>query len=291
MTLRHLKIFVCVYQNKSITKAGEMLHIAQPSISLAIKELESYYGIVFFDRIAKKIYPTECGDKLYQYAIHIVSLFEEMETDIKKWNDNNTLTVGSSITVGNFLIPNVVTKYKTRYPDARVHVMIKNTETIVQYILDNQIDFGIIEGDAHEKQIIQLPILDDRLCLIVPKNHPLTRKSNVYLSDLVSYDLLLREPGSAGRDIIDSVFAANSISITPLWESVSTQALIRGVMNNIGISILPYLLVKEHLDKNEIIEIPLKDFNFKRHFSIIYHKNKYLSAAALSFMDLCREIE
>lgn len=288
MTLRHLKIFVSVYQNNSITKAGEELHIAQPSISLAIKELESHYDLILFDRIAKKIYPTDAGNKFYQYAIHIVSLFDKMESDIKNWSDNNSIVVGTSITVGNFLIPLVVKKYKEIHPDSQTQIFIKNTETIVQYIIDNQIDFGIIEGTANNDQIITEPILEDRLCLIVSKNHPLSLKQNVYLTDLSPYDLLLREPGSAGRDIIDSAFKSQGINITPLWESVSTQALIRGVINDIGISILPYLLVQDYIKNNDVIEIPIEDFNFRRHFSVIYHKNKYLSKSAIDFIDLCK---
>ena len=77
MTLRHLHIFVSVYEHKSITKAANTLHIAQPSVSLAIKELGEYYGVQLFDRIGRGITPTEAAKHLYGYAIHIVSLFNE----------------------------------------------------------------------------------------------------------------------------------------------------------------------------------------------------------------------
>ena len=79
MTLRHMKLFIAVYQNQGVTKAAHQLHLAQPSISLAIRELEDYYGVRLFDRIGRRILPTECGKEFYGYAIHILSLFDEME--------------------------------------------------------------------------------------------------------------------------------------------------------------------------------------------------------------------
>lgn len=291
MTLKHLKIFVSVYQNRSFTKAGQQLHIVQPSVSLAIKELETHYGITLFDRISRKIYPTESGDKFYDYAIHIVSLFDKMESDIKIWNHSNSIKVGTSITVGNFFLPEIVKKYQELYSTTHVQAFIKNTETIVQYIMDNKVDFAIIEGNIFNEQLNQIPILEDRLCLIANPMHPLTQKASVFIDDIAGYPLLLREPGSAGRDIVDSMLHSHNIYVTPLWESASTQALVRGVINNIGISILPYLLVKNQLNSKEIVEIPIRDFDFKRHFSIIYHKNKYLTKSALSFIELCKQLQ
>lgn len=104
MTLRHLHIFVSVYEHKSITKAANTLHIAQPSVSLAIKELGEYYGVQLFDRIGRGITPTEAAKHLYGYAIHIVSLFNEMEQHIKNWDNIGTLRIGASITIGNIHI-------------------------------------------------------------------------------------------------------------------------------------------------------------------------------------------
>lgn len=79
MTLRYMKIFVSVYEHNSITKAADVLHLAQPSVSLAIKEMEEYYGTRFFERIGRHISPTGAGNELYRYALHIIEL-------LMKWN-------------------------------------------------------------------------------------------------------------------------------------------------------------------------------------------------------------
>ncbi|MEI3521700.1 MAG: LysR family transcriptional regulator [Anaerosacchariphilus sp.] len=86
MTLRHMKIYVTVFQHCNITRAAEELHLAQPSVSLAVKELEEYYGVQLFERRGRRILPTEAGREFYGYALHIASLFDEMETRIKNWD-------------------------------------------------------------------------------------------------------------------------------------------------------------------------------------------------------------
>ena len=89
MTLRYMKIFVSVYEHNSITKAADVLHLAQPSVSLAIKEMEEYYGTRFFERIGRHISPTGAGNELYRYALHIIELFDEMEQKTISGNLSN----------------------------------------------------------------------------------------------------------------------------------------------------------------------------------------------------------
>src|SRR5690554_7400796 len=112
MTLRHLKIFVAVCETGGATAAGEKLYIAQPSISLAISELEDYYGIKLFDRIAKRLHVTEAGKHFLQYARHIVALFEDMEKEVKNFDAIGLIRVGTSITIGNYLLSDYIKQFK-----------------------------------------------------------------------------------------------------------------------------------------------------------------------------------
>lgn len=289
MTLRHIRIFVAVYQANSITAASAALHLAQPSVSLAIRELEEYYGVRLFDRMNRRLYITESGRKLYEYALPAVSLFEEMEKSIRHWEAFSALRIGSSVTIGNFLLSSVVRQFKEQNPGITVTVTIKNSATIEQDILGNNIDFAMIEGFPSDPQIVELPFMDDRLCLICGPGHPLYEKDSVSLSELPGFDFLLRESGSAGRDIWESILTARQLHITPTWESVSTQAIVKAVRQGIGISVLPCLLVREEIKSGAVREVKLEDVSLSRKFSFIYHKNKYLTDSARKFMELCRQ--
>jgi DNA-binding transcriptional LysR family regulator len=288
MTLRHLKIFVTVCETGSATAAGEKLYIAQPSISLAISELEDYYGIKLFDRIAKRLHITEVGKHLLQYATHIVGLFEDMENEVKNLDGIGVIRIGTSITIGNYLLPEYVSAFKKLHPQMEVKVIIDNSDRIQQYVLSNKIDIGLIEGLVHSPCLVKYKFRDDELVPICACTHPFAGQSNIELSQLCSESFIMRESGSAGREIFDSVMTTHNVEISPAWESTSTQAIVRAVGENLGISILPYLLVKDALERNEISVFRFKDIEFKRAFYIIHHKNKFLTESAKSFIKLCK---
>ncbi|MBM6839180.1 LysR family transcriptional regulator, partial [Clostridium saudiense] len=130
MTLRHIKIFVAVCETGSATAAGEKLFIAQPSISLAISELEDYYGVKLFDRLSKRLYITEAGKYFLEYASHIIKIFEEMETGIRNFDTQGVIRVGASITIGNYLLPKYVENFKKLHPKIEVQAIIANSDTI-----------------------------------------------------------------------------------------------------------------------------------------------------------------
>ncbi|NLM13586.1 MAG: LysR family transcriptional regulator [Epulopiscium sp.] len=288
MTLRHLKIFVAVCETGSTTAAGEKLHIAQPSISLAISELEDYYGIKLFDRISKRLHITEAGKNFLQYATHIVGLFEDMEKEIKNFDVTGLIRIGASITIGNCLLPEYIIQFKKMYPQMNVKVIIDNTDKIQQYVLSNQIDIGLIEGIVHSSYIIDHKFRDDELVMICGNDHPFANQNNIEIFDLQSESFILREAGSAGREIFESIMTSCGIKIIPVWESTSTKAIIKAVQANLGISVLPYLMVKDSLERKEISQFQIDGIRFKRSFSVIYHQNKFLTQSAKDFIALCK---
>ena len=288
MTLRHIKIFVAVCETGSATAAGEKLFIAQPSISLAISELEDYCGVKLFDRLSKRLYITEAGKHFLEYASHIVKIFEEMETEIRNFDTQGIIRIGASITIGNYLLPKYVEKFKRLHPNMEVQAIIANSDTIEENLMKNNIDLALIEGIIHSPYLKSIHFKEDELVLICGLSHPLAVRDEIELEDIKNEDLLLREKGSAGREICDGLFATNGIEINILWESTSTQAIVRAVISGLGLSILPYLLVKDSIERGEVKVIKIKDVSLKRSFSIIYHKNKFLTNSAKDFMDICK---
>lgn len=287
MTLRHMTIFVSVYECNSITKAASKLHLAQPSVSQAIKELENYYGICLFDRIGRGIRPTESGKSFYNYAIHIVSLFNEMEQTIKNWDFMGVLRIGASITIGTHILPILVKQYEQVYPKLQIKVIIKQSAAIEQLIVEDKIDIALIEAEPEQSDIIAISFMEDHLCAIASKKHPLAQKSTVTLEDMNKYPFLMREQGSAGRQILDAYFSLHNIHVQPLWESSSTQAIVKAVSVGLGVAVLPYLLVEKDIKDGNVCQLNLQQ-PLKRSLNIIYHKNKFLTDNMKSFIELCQ---
>lgn len=286
MTLRHLRIYVAVCFHESITKAAQSLYLAQPAVSLAIKELEEYYGIQLFDRISRKLYLTESGKQFLDYASHIVSLFDTMETNVKNWNHLGNIRIGSSVTIGNFYLPKWVAEFEELHPDCSVSTIIENSAALEDFILKNEIDLAMMEGTIHHKEFISIPIKKDSLVLICSHEHPFAKRKFIHFKELENESFLLREKGSSSREIFDSLLLLHDVSIQRKGHSISTKGIAHMVSKNLCLSILPKMLLKEELKQNIVVEVPIHDIPLERTYTLIYHRNKYIPPLIQSFIDL-----
>ncbi|NLZ81314.1 MAG: LysR family transcriptional regulator [Clostridiales bacterium] len=211
-----------------------------------------------------------------------------MEKEVKNFDAMGIIHIGASITIGNYLLPEHITKFKQLHPKMEVKVVIDNSDKIQQYVLSNQIDIGLIEGIVHSPYLLATKFRDDELILICANNHLFAQQKSIELSQLQKESLILREIGSAGREIFDSTMITHGLEISPSWESTSTQAIVRAVQANLGVSVLPYLLVKDSLDRKEISQFQLNGIQFNRSFCVIHHRNKFLTKSAKDFIALCK---
>lgn len=289
MKLRYLKIFMTVYETLNFTKAGEKLFIAQPAISLAIKELEDFYGVKLFDRLRRQIHPTTYGHRLYQYTTRLFYLLEEMDDTMRNKENTNTLRIGSSITVGNYLLPKLIASFKTHYPNIKIQVQIINSSTIEKCILQNEIDFALMESSPLAKDIIQIPFMQDHLCTIAHPNHPLAKQKNISLERIAQEDFLLREKGSSLRKVIEGTFLSQGLHIQPLWESTSTYALVEAVQQNLGITTLSYQMIKNRYSPEQLVLLDVPDLNITRNYHIVYYQNKYINHVMADFISFCKQ--
>ena len=137
MTLRHFKIFIAVCDNMNMTSAAETLYMSQSAVSQAIAELEKHYDVHLFERLSRKLYLTQAGQKLLSYARHIVRMNAEVENDMKAMHQNGSIRIGASVTVGSHVLPKLVSRFEKRNPQTDIEVFEDNTKSPVddQYTL------------------------------------------------------------------------------------------------------------------------------------------------------------
>lgn len=290
MTLRHIQIFISVCDTGSTVKASKQLNLAQPSISLGIKEIEKYYGIKLFDRISRKLVLTEAGDNFLVYAREINNNFISLETQIKDYDKTKKLSIGSSITIGIFILPILIKQFKEYYPDTELNIVIRDSVSIASMVVENKLDFGFIESNnslgAYQRMITYTPFFKDKLVLAVSIDNPLAIYDTISIKALTGQQLILREKDSAGRNLIDSVLNSKDLNLPTIWESVSNSAIISMVSENLGATILPNGVVNNNMSNSKIKQITINDVNFDRTYSIIHHKNKYLTHGAKDLIEL-----
>ncbi len=292
MTIRHMVIFRTVCENGyNSTKAASVLHMTQPAVSLAIKELEQYYGVRLFDRIGRRLRITDAGQHFLQYAIHISDLFSDMESNLRDWGFRGILRVGASITIGSQFMPGYVKAFSEICPGIDVRVTIEQSERLEHKILANELDFALIEGIAHDPGLIMDAYMEDHLSVICAVGNGWTEGQTISLADFQKQRLLLREKGSGTREVFEREIAQAGIRIDPVWEAMSTTALVNAVINGLGISVLPYRLILPALRQGLICTVRVQGLNFSRNFYIIHHKDKFLTDAARRFISMCRDYE
>ena len=252
VTIRHIRIFLEVCRTMNVTRAAENLYMTQPAVSRSIHEIEQVYGVRLFERLNQRLYLTDSGRRMRAYAVHIVDTFDQMERELSDGDERGMLRIGASITLGNY-------------------------------------ELAMIEAPIEHRDLTGEPFSRDELVLILPPNHALLQKDRLTLADVAACDLLLREKGSSGRAFLDTVFEAHDLSVSPLWESASTEALVRAVAAGIGLSILPERLVRRALASGAVLTRPIEGASLVRTCHIVWHRNKYLSPSLKLLIGLIRE--
>lgn len=280
-----------VYQEESITRAAEKLHMTQPATSLAIREMEEYYHTKLFERSGRGIRVTSAGTRLYPSAARLLSLYDEMDAEMKNWDTSGRLRIGSSISIGSCILPQLINRFSKKYPELELYVKVDSSDVIEQNILENHLDFALIEGSVHSEKLKSSVFLDDELVPVCSRFHPLAGAEDIELDSLKKEHFLMREPNSGTRQLADSSFALKNFQIKPVWESTSTAALINAVSIGLGISILPKRMLEKQLRMHQIASFTIRDLDLKRHYSLIYHENKFVSPTMQEFFDMLEDIK
>lgn len=290
MTIRHIKIFAALCASDcNTTHAAEALHMAQPAVSLAIRELEQYYGTPLFDRIGRRLVLTEAGKRFWNYALSINGLFDDMEKELRNWEKMGVLRVGSSITIGAQFLPSYIKAFTARHKGVTVKVKVAPSDSLEVDLQENRLDLALMEGMPQLSALCSQAYQEDQLVVIAPPDTSLP--STLSREEFCRQSFLLRERGSGTREEFERVMAAAGLSVTPLWEASSTTALVNAVIAGLGIAVLPYRMVVGPLERGLVTLRKVEGLSFVRSFRIVHHKDKLITPLAQEFMDLCKNYE
>ncbi len=280
-----LRVFVTVAEKKNFSRAAEVLNLTQPAISQHIHALEEHYRARLFDRSNKKVELTQAGTILYSYAKKILNLHQEAERAVTDLIELVTgkITVGASMTIGEYVLPRLLGAFAQKYPDVELAMTIGNTAMVYEQTLEGGIDIGLVEGPVEHAHLQVEPFLTDEMVLIVSPGHPLAGKSQATGEDLESCTFILREEGSGTRVAAEN--ALRQMDVTPARIIVmgSTQAIKQAVEAGLGISFLSKWTIRKELALGTIKPVRLKDLNITREFKIIRNRTRFQSRACDEF--------
>jgi DNA-binding transcriptional LysR family regulator len=219
MTLEQLRIFLAVAKHLHFTRAAEELYITQPAVSAAINSLEKEYGVKLFHRVGRHIEITEAGQLLEIEAQKILDQVLSTERGLRELNSmqRGELRLGSSLTLGNYWLPDRISRFKQQFPGITVNCSLANAEEIADGTVSGSCDIGLITGSVKPslRSILRQEVVgSDRLQIVVGKLHPWYKRVSILAEELITTTWIMREPGSAIQQVFEENL--NRIGIDPI---------------------------------------------------------------------------
>ncbi len=295
MDFRRLEVFLKVYQLRSFSKAGQALYLSQPTISEHIRLLEEDLGLALFDRRGKEVLPTRAAHLLQQHAIQMIALREESQRAMKQFRDKGLgdLLVGGSNIPGQYLLPSLLGRFKTKYPNIRIQLLIGDTKNILEKVLEGSIEMGLVGAQVEHRLISCQLLTSDELVCILPNGTGLPKGKVIEPAGILKLPFILREEGSGTRTSIEQALNKIHLDLKDLQiaaEMGSNEAIRQAVKAGVGISIISRRAVEEDLEQGRIQEAKIKGLPLKRNFFLITQKQKTFSPLAQEFKEFLFEV-
>ncbi|MEK5493351.1 LysR family transcriptional regulator [Paenibacillus sp. FSL R7-0297] len=270
-----LRVFVTVVEQQHFSKAGELLNLSQPGVSLHIRNLENEFAVKLLHRSPKQVRLTEAGAILYKHAKQMLMHYEEAGREIRLLQDEvtGTLQIGASFTIGEYVLPARLADFARQYPLVILQVTIGNTEEIIAAVRSNRLDIGFIEGETSGSDLIIIPYMKDEMILVAPSGHPLSGEIAVEDQMLHNEVWVLREPGSGTRAFSDRFLQESGIPVKRSYVFNSSQGVKEAVSAGLGLSLLSRWIVRKELASGELSELRIRHTLTERDFRIIRQKN------------------
>jgi len=294
MTLRQLEVFLAVAREKRFSLAAKKIHSSQPTLSEHISELESELEKQLFFRRGRRrvVTVTEAGRVFEQFAERAVSAVEGARRALADLDGlaHGSLLIGASTTPGLYVLPRIVAAFRTKYPGVDVKLQIANSQIIEGRVRERELDLGIVGGHAIRpgQECLAAGMLDE-LVLIVPPEHAWARRRDIAAESLADEPLLVREEGSATRGVTERALQGAGVKFRMTMELDHPEAIKQGVMAGLGVAFVSLYAVRGETATGRLCALRLRGVRIQRHFHVIHHEARRVTASARAFMQLLEQ--
>src|ERR1700743_246280 len=261
IALHHFKLIDTISKEGTLTKAAATLHLTQSALSHQLKELERELGIEVFNRNGKKLHLSEQGYRFLRSAEKILAEMKSLEEDINNYKHGKTgkLSISLQCYTAYHWLPGIIKYYKSRWPDINIQIMSDATRRPLEYLMNGDLDIGIIRTQMVNTKIRYEPIFEDRLTAVISKDHPLAKKDVIEITDFHNEELILPlyDPSYQDTPMIESLIQAQQVKPKTLHRIHYTDATIEMVNANLGISVMADWIVEPYLQNKNIVAIPM----------------------------------
>jgi DNA-binding transcriptional LysR family regulator len=287
INLNQLRIFYYAAKNLNFTAAANDLFITQPAVTFQVKSFEEYCNLKLFKKKGRKIFLTDQGKTLYEYAEKIFQYEKEIENAIDEMRElkRGVLSLGTTKTYARYFMPLVITTFHRNFPDIKIQLNEGSSAEMIYSLVDFKIEVAIIAKAIEHTEVNFYPFSKEEMALIVAPDHPLTQKKEITFKDLAQEPFIMKENGSGTRKLVEELFTREKCSPSVLMETSNTEFIKQLVQRGEGISFLVREAVAAELKDKSLSDMPLKGRKIFMDVSIAYLKGQVLSPPARAFVD------
>jgi len=294
MDLWQLHIFCKVVELKSFSKAGEAVHISQPTVSSHIKDLEDHFATQLIDRMSRRVSPTKAGELLYDYAHRLLALRDKAESAMAEFAGRirGHLAIGGSTIPAGYILPRVIGHFSNTYPDVRVSLVVGDTSEILAKTMSGRIELSLVGAVSKEKSLHQTELISDDMVLVIPNQHKWSRRRRIKLEELKKEPFIIREEGSGTLKSIEQALNKSKLTVGDLNIVAvmgSTEAVRQAIMGRAGVSILSTIAVAEACRYGKLRTLKIEGLQLNRHFYLTIHRQRSLSPLGRAFIEFLNQ--
>lgn len=292
MDFDQLETFLEVARHSSFSRAAEKRFRTQPAISSQIRALEEEVGAKLFDRSGGKVALTAAGKLFQRYAEQSLEARKAMITTVAEMErvPRGEIVVGANEGTCLHILPEVFAEFKKLYPNVGVQISRLERAKILESIIDNSVDFGVVSTPVEDKRLTVVNIHRDELVLIVAPGHPLSRMKQPGITDVARFPLLLPKLGRT-RDSLENLFHENRLKPMISMELDSSELLKRFVAADVGVGFIARSNVIEDVKAGSLVALEIAGVSIRRELALVFRKDKALSRAALAFIEIAVKLK
>lgn len=257
IALHHFRLVYTISKEGTLTKAANTLHLTQSALSHQLKELERELDVEIFKRQGKRLHLSEQGARFLKSSEKILAEIKALEEDMLNYKNGKTskLSISMQCYTAYHWLPGIIKYYRKRWPDINIQILSDATSRPLEYLMNGDLDIGIVRTQMVNTRIKYEPIFEDNLVAIVSKDHPLAKKDIIEISDFQGQEMILPlyDPSYQDTPLIESLIQAQQVKPKTLHRIHYTDATIEMVNANLGVSVMADWIIEPYLKGKNIV--------------------------------------
>lgn len=286
LNLALLTTYVRVVEAGNFSAAARSLYVAQSVISAHIAALNRLAGTPLLERVSGRWQPTAAGEIFLKRAVQILSLVQQTHHDLQSVSDRvvGHLTIGSTRTITDALLADLLHAFSGAHPDIRVHVKAGNRDEAERWIANDEVDVGLVAMPLGIKGLDIHPFATDDIVIVLPKTHPLASREALSLHDLVGEPIVSFERGSGVRALLEERLGGAFTQLNLSLELNSNDALLSCVERGFGLTFIPYRTARRWLRCGSVAIAALQGFDLRRELAAVFRAERAKTSAVSTFI-------